>query len=472
MSSVKDLEPAKFEGTVTTTDEEEEDIQVDEHLMARKVDIRLLPLLLLTYSLQFMDKLALSNGSVYGITSLLKGNEYSWVSSVFYFGFLAGQFPLVELAKIFPLGQITGLSVLIWGAILACTAACQSYGSLLACRFLLGFFESAVSPTFVLLTSRWYTPSQQPSRLSFWFAGNDLGGIVSGFIAFGVGHINGALEPWRYLFIIYGGSTFILGIVLFFFLPDDPAKARFLTEKERHWYNRKNRQSIKDPFNWAEALEGILDPQVWFYIALTVLNILPNGGVISYGSILVKSFGFSSVETTALQVPGSVITWMSILFFGFLSSKVRNIRCFALAATVLFPIAGASILYRLPTSARGVRLMAYYFLLVQPATFPLLLAMISSNVKGATKKPVVTAIIFCWYSAANIAAPLLFISKEKPGYATAMRAWLSSFSLSVLASLMLRAYLGWKNSRRSLVDSPETTKTKTDMKDMSFNYLY
>lgn len=51
----------------------------------RKIDTRLIPLLFITYMLNFMDKTILSSASVFGIKedTGLKGQEYSWVSSVF-----------------------------------------------------------------------------------------------------------------------------------------------------------------------------------------------------------------------------------------------------------------------------------------------------------------------------------------------------------------------------------------------------
>jgi hypothetical protein len=33
--------------------------------------------------------------------------------------------------------------MIIWGAISAATAACQNFGGLIACRFMLGFVEAA-----------------------------------------------------------------------------------------------------------------------------------------------------------------------------------------------------------------------------------------------------------------------------------------------------------------------------------------
>lgn len=54
----------------------------------RKIDIRILPFLCITYALQFIDKTSLGYSSVYGIIldNKLQGQDYSWASSIFYFG--------------------------------------------------------------------------------------------------------------------------------------------------------------------------------------------------------------------------------------------------------------------------------------------------------------------------------------------------------------------------------------------------
>jgi hypothetical protein len=53
----------------------------------RKIDLYLLPMLCVTYALQFIDKTSLGYSSVYGIIqdNHLVGQDYSWVSSIFYF---------------------------------------------------------------------------------------------------------------------------------------------------------------------------------------------------------------------------------------------------------------------------------------------------------------------------------------------------------------------------------------------------
>lgn len=61
---------------------------------------------------------------------------------------------------------LTGSSVL-WGAAEMCLAATQSFKSLAAVRFLLGFFEGAVSPAFVIITSNWYCRREHPVRVAY-----------------------------------------------------------------------------------------------------------------------------------------------------------------------------------------------------------------------------------------------------------------------------------------------------------------
>lgn len=69
-------------------------------------------------------------------------------------------------------------------------------------RFLLGVAEATISPAFVYITSMWYTREEIPTRIGIWFAGNSLGGLITSFLAFGIGHVKHPLEPWQWMFIV------------------------------------------------------------------------------------------------------------------------------------------------------------------------------------------------------------------------------------------------------------------------------
>lgn len=94
----------------------------------------------ITYNLNFMDKTILSSAAVFGLEedNHLVGKQYSWVSSLFYFGYLAFEYPTSILIQKLPVGKYLSGVVLIWGVIVASTAASTSFGGLATCRFLLG----------------------------------------------------------------------------------------------------------------------------------------------------------------------------------------------------------------------------------------------------------------------------------------------------------------------------------------------
>lgn len=64
-----------------------------------------------------------------------------------------------------------------------------------------------------------------------------MAGAFGGSIAYGIGHVNGAagLEGFRWLFIIEGIITVASSLLVIFFLPDYPARAKWLSESEKEF---------------------------------------------------------------------------------------------------------------------------------------------------------------------------------------------------------------------------------------------
>lgn len=65
--------------------------------LLRKIDICLMPVMCFTYALQYYDKALLSQAAIFGLREdlgLKDGLRYSWVSLVFYFGYMAGCYPV------------------------------------------------------------------------------------------------------------------------------------------------------------------------------------------------------------------------------------------------------------------------------------------------------------------------------------------------------------------------------------------
>lgn len=424
--------------------------------IVRRIDMHIMPLLFLSYMLSFMDKTILSSASVFGLredTSLV-GDQYAWVAAAFYFGYLAASYPATRLVARLPVAKFLGADALIWGVVVAATAACRGVGGLVVVRVFLGVAEAVVSPALVFVTTTWYTRDEIPTRTGAWFAGNAAGGIVASLLAYGVGHVgDGNIGPWRWMFIILGILTFVLGVAILGFLPDSIAAARFLTAEEKTWAADRVvvaglGSTARTVWRWDQMRECLVDPKTWLLWSLALLCQIPNGGTQNFANIVIKSFGFTSLQSTLINIPYSVISIVTIAGSGWIAGRFRSMNCILVALVVLPPIIGSALISNRAFIPHGVSLFGYFLLSTGPSALPLLLSLVQSNFRGVTKKMTMTALLFIAYCAGNIAGPQLFIDDEAPTYDTAFRGILVCYSLVVGFSLVLRTYLQFVNHRR------------------------
>lgn len=115
----------------------------EEAEVVRKIDFMILPYLSVCYAFFYIDKTTLSYAAIFGIRDDLHlvGTQYSWLSSIFYFGFLAcksfaldvtygvltstGALPTNFMLQRFPVGKYLGINIFMWGVLLMCQAAAK-----------------------------------------------------------------------------------------------------------------------------------------------------------------------------------------------------------------------------------------------------------------------------------------------------------------------------------------------------------
>jgi len=318
-------------------------------------------------------------------------------------------------------GKFLSLATIGWGIVLITTPACKSFAGMATNRFILGALEATVNPGFVLIMSMWYTSAEQPLRLEIYYCTNGIATMFGGLIGYAVGHINSGLPKWMYVFIIFGSISTAWGIVSLLVLPDLPSTAKFLTERERLIaVNRvaSNRQGVKNHhFSKHQAWQTVKDPKTWILFVMATGAQVPNSALTSFASIIVKSFGFDTLGTQYMQIPGGAVQFLALITGGFVCTKwPNNTRC----ATMIFAnsvcILGAGLLVGLPTNNKWGRMVALWLCYFQGLGFSMSLTMVSSNVAGYTKKQLTGAILFTGYCVGNIIGPQTFLDKEARTY--------------------------------------------------------
>ncbi|KAK0635969.1 major facilitator superfamily domain-containing protein [Bombardia bombarda] len=421
----------------------------------RKIDRRLLPLLFITCMLNFMDKTILSVASVFGLQhdTGLKGQEYSWVSSIFYFGYFVWAYPTTFLISRLPVAKYLTANTVFWGLVVALTGACTNYGGLLTMRFLLGVAEATILPALMFIMSTWYTRDEIPTRIGICLSGNSVGGLAAGLLGFAIGQIRDSIAPWRWMFILLGLCTFLWAFVLLWLLPDSISSAKFLTVEERQHAGDRvvaagTGRTEKTSWHWDQTWECLIDPKTWFILGLQILTQIPNGGTQNFAHLVITSFGFTDLQSTLINIPYSLICGGVIMGTGYLASRHRNINCLLLIAVVLPCVVGSAIIYARERTSKGAQLFGYFLLSTGPATMPLVLSLVQVNYRGVTKKMTATALCFLMYCAGNIIGPQLFRTSEAPTYHTAFGGIIICYSLVAAISMGLISYLRRVNARR------------------------
>ncbi|GAA5843522.1 hypothetical protein JCM9279_000780 [Rhodotorula babjevae] len=423
----------------------------------RKIDLHIMPLMCAVYLIQFLDKTSLSYSAIMGIRedNKLSLSDYSWLSSIFYIGYLVGQWPTNWLLQRLPLAKYTAANIIIWGVVLACTAVTHDFKGLMVVRFFLGLFESCISPSFALVTSMWYLKKEQGSRTGIWFAQNAVANALGSFLAYGLAKHDAAgdfsIPGWKVLFILLGGLTVVLGLAVLFFLPDTVRSARFLSVEDRVLAVRRiksNQTGVGSrSHKWYQVKEALLDPLTWLYCLYALAVNIFNGAVTSFFSILIKALGFNGLDSLLLSAPGGAVLFVGVISLMALGDRIQK-RLLCGIVGLFVGLLGVLLIWLLPTSIQVGRLIGYYLSLIATVGFIVILSLISSNVSGSSKKTTVSALFFISYAVGNLIGPQTFRAQDAPRYGPALATFTGVLALGIVDLALIWVLNARENRRR------------------------
>ncbi|KXX81879.1 Thiamine pathway transporter THI73 [Madurella mycetomatis] len=457
------------------------DAEANKRLLKR-IDWRVMPVLCFTYALQFYDKALLSQAAIFGLRrdlDLEDGLRYSWASLIFYFGYMAGTYPVSLLAQKYSTRIVITVICLLWSVVVLTTPACRNYADFLANRFFLGLIEAGVSPIFMLVVGLWYTHAEQVSRSSWWysFSGGSL--LVSPLINYGMGHIQGgSLQPWQYMYFIAGGVTAIWGVALWWLFPDTPQHAKGFTEEERAMLMERvrgnNAGAENKTFKWYQVAEAFKDYQMWGICVLSIVSCTGSGAITVFAPIVFNGMGFSVFESLLLNLPIGALAFICILGSGYLGRFVPNSRLHIVSGSCVPVILGCALLWQLPSDNRAGRIVGYYLINFFSSAWVQCIGLGTSNVAGHTKKAVYAAATFIAYSVGNIVGPLMFDASYAPRYDQSFTGILICFVVCFFCAEILRFFLARENKKREdQYGSPDDVhglEDLTDRENKSFRY--
>jgi sugar phosphate permease len=217
----------------------------------------------------FLDRSNIGNAKTAGMDKALGINdaEYQWLLTIFYIPYILFEW-LALMWKIVPPHIWAFVCVLLWGISSTLQSTAFNWSGMMVCRFFLAIAEAGYGPGLPYLLSFFYMRDEIGFRVGIFLSAAPFATCFAGALAYGITSGHASIANWRLLFLVEGIPSICLAFAAFFFLPDSPEKARFLTAEEKEVAKiRAVRQvgqegeSRVGGVNFKEIGEALIDPK-------------------------------------------------------------------------------------------------------------------------------------------------------------------------------------------------------------------
>ncbi|KAK2035054.1 major facilitator superfamily transporter [Colletotrichum zoysiae] len=399
-----------------------------ERRIVRKQDMRILPWICVTYLLNYLDRVNLGNARTLNndtpednmVTMLgLTGQRYNVAVALFFVPYVLAEFPSNVMLKYFSPSKWISRIMVSWGVVTICTAACTTYGGLLAARLALGLAEAGFFPGVMMYLCFWYKPEERATRMAVFASSVAVAGAFGGLLATAISFLNGraGLRGWQWLFLCEGLPAVLVGVLVWFKLPDYPQTAAWLTPEERAFAVKRlgpYAPSMGDRhWDGAVARRTVADPHFWLFAAMYFLmtNSLNASGF--FTPTIVASLGFRGYSAQLLTVPPNVFA-MFVVVGNCLHSDRTKERSRHVIGALVFVAAGY--LLMAVVGHWGVRYLGLMMIACTNAAVLPFVAHRTATVQGSTATALATGGMIAIANCGGISAPFLFPGTDSPMY--------------------------------------------------------
>ena len=236
----------------------------------------------------------------------MSDTQYGFAAGVLFIGYVMAKFPSVILYEALGMRRWLALITSLWGLGACAMGLVIEQWHVFALRLFIGFMEGGLSSGLMIYLSQFAPDRWRATILAIpimaIFVAQVIGAPLSGLLM----DLDNPwdLPGWRFMFLIEGLPALFLATLAWFYFPDRPGEASWLTPVERSWMEthvkgatRPERGAPRDgrwnaltsPFGWICAL-------IWFCI------LAGNYGVMFWLPMIVKGMSGLTATQTGLVV--------------------------------------------------------------------------------------------------------------------------------------------------------------------------
>ncbi|KAE8393075.1 major facilitator superfamily domain-containing protein [Aspergillus alliaceus] len=399
----------------------------------RKLDYIILPTISALYFFEYLDRGNIANAKHYGYSNgyatyhhgigpgdgMLSSTQWQLVVMIFYVSLVLFQVPGCIGYRIFSPSKWVAFGVCGWAmtSMLQCTA--YNLAGALVCRVFIGFLK----PTAVA-------------------------GAFGGLIAFGIGHIDGSVPNWKWLFLIEALPCFCLGLFCLYWLPDRPmGNSRFCGQDQQIAEARYKNESFDKAGKIQKRHVFWVFTDWRLYVQAAVY--LPTAALLSSISgflpTIISNLGYSKPATANLMtVPPYAAAFVLMLVTSYSSDHFRERGTHITGLMIVATIAYA-LLATLPEHQLKGKYACVY------ATYPPSHAWAANNFGNETKRAIGMGYYTALGNLGSIAGSFFYPStvgaQFKKGHFICMGLAIATGIIALGNSLLLRAINNYRDRK-------------------------
>ncbi|CED82286.1 Permease of the major facilitator superfamily [Phaffia rhodozyma] len=455
----------------------------EEKTAVRKIDLKIMAWVLVMFLALDIDRSNISTATADNLLddlNLTQG-DYNLGTTLARLGFLLAELPSQLISKRLGPDRWIPIQIVIFSLISGAQFFMKGRSSFLAIRFLIAAFQGGFIPDIILYLSYFYTKNELPVRLSFFWSINYVADMLVGFLAVGLLQMRGVLgyAGWRWMFLIEGLFTFVIGIASFWLMPSDPVASSVSRKWRPNGYLTKNEakiivnRSVRDdhakggmhnrqPLTLSMIKRSLFDYDLYplYFIGLTFgIAAVP---VKQYLQLSFKTLGFSTINANLLSIPNTVISIINLLAITAISELVDN-RSFVSMAENLWMLPLFIALDALPSIGAWQYFAIATVLLGFPYVHAIQVSWCSRNSGSVRTRTVSASVYNMAVQLSSIIGANVYQASDKPRYHKANR-WLIGilcFNL-IIVYPGTYFYYGWRNASKNKIWDAMTSEEKSE----------
>ncbi|TFK26656.1 MFS general substrate transporter [Coprinopsis marcescibilis] len=455
----------------------------EENKIVRRIDLRIMLWAAIMFFALDLDRSNISQANADNFLPDLKlsTNDFNLGNTLFRLSFLLAELPSQLVSKRVGPDVWIPCQMVLWSIVSMSQFWLSGRKSFLACRFLLGFCQGGFIPDVVLYLSYFFTKRELPIRMAYFWVSNYVADIVAAFLGTGILRMRGigGKEGWRYLFLLEGIMTLLVGIASFFLMPPGPTQTKtwfrpkgwFSDREEVIMVNRvlrddpsksdmHNREGLSIGMIW----ESICDWKLWPIYALGLVHMMPVGPPQIYLTLSLRNLGFDTTQTNLLTIPSVVIGLVMLLFTAYLSEMVNS----RVTATIVLQVWALPLLVALYTF-RGINIegpWVYYAVVTLvtgfPYVHPIQVAWASRNSYSVKTRTISASLYNMFVQTGAIVYANIYRADDAPLYKRGNRQLIAIASMNIFLYISTHFFYKFLNARRDKKWNSWSEKEKSE----------